>query len=42
MPLIQESVYVEIKDDYDGDYVLFAPRPFPGLSLLVHRIPRAP
>ena len=25
MPLIQESVCVEIKDDYDGDYVLFAP-----------------
>ena len=25
MPLIQESVYVEIKDDYDGDDVFFAP-----------------
>ena len=42
MPLIQESVYVEIKDDYDGDYVLFAPPPLPGLSFLVCRIPRAP
>ena len=42
MPLIQESVYVEIKDDYDGDDVFFAPPPFPGLSFLVCRIPRAP
>ena len=25
MPLIQESVYVEIKDYYDGDDVFFAP-----------------
>ena len=41
MPLIQESAYVEIKDDYDGDDVFFYP-PFPGLSFLMCRIPRAP
>ena len=34
MPLIQESVYVEIKDDYDGDDVFFVPPP-PSWSLFL-------
>ena len=42
MLLIQDSVYVEIKDDYDGDDDVFFDPPFPGLSFLVYHIPWAP